>query len=230
MKLPPEAVREATEAVLAALDALPPSVLQNDFDRAWVAYEKASALKALERKAEAKAAFEAMREMPRTMIQGRYALIALNSLGEKQNPGWCEPGKFVPSSTRPEGLSLKIDMTRTSAGWVQPFLDIDADGSITHVSIYGSSARIFEQPIIDALLKEKFRTASGEAPGRPCFVMAKQVFMVNMPRMPSEIVPAGADAAFTYRSIGAAIRIRAAALATAIAEARANAQGGPGGE
>lgn len=212
VKIGDEVGRLSAEAALEALNALDPAVPQSDFDRAWIVYEKGAALRTLGRDDEARRVFERLRDMPRTNIQDRKVLAALYSLGNEQHPGWCSSGRLVISKFDPKPVYPRAALVRGIEGWVNAMIDVQPDGSISFVSIQSSSLRVFEQSVIVWLKKQQWQLPADAEPRRPCFAVAPVHFAVQPPgkaRFPLDgIAP---DTEFTYRSIGAAIRVRAAA-------------------
>lgn len=219
VKIGDEVGRQSAEAALEALNALDPAVPQSDFDRAWIVYEKGSALKTLGRNDEARRVFESLREMPRTIIQDRKVLAALYSLGDEQHPSWCSSGRLVISKSDTRPVYPRAALARGIEGWVNAMIDVQPDGAISFVSIQSSSLRVFEQPVIVWLRKQQWQLPSDAEPRRPCFAVVPVHFAVPPPgraRFPLDgIAP---DTEFTYRSIGAAIRVRAAAREAMLAK------------
>ncbi|WP_293393726.1 energy transducer TonB [Nevskia sp.] len=220
VKIGDDVGRQSAEVALEALNALDPAVPQSDFDRAWVVYEKGSALKTLGRDDEARRVFESLRDMPRTNLQDRKVLMALYGLGGEQHPGGCpSEGRLVISKFDTRPVYPHAALARGIEGWVNTMIDVQPDGSISFVSIQSSSLRVFEQPVLFWLKKQRWQLPSGAGPGRPCFAVAPVHFGIQPPgtaRFPRDgIAP---DTEFTYRSIGAAIRVRAAAREAVLAK------------
>lgn len=220
VKIGDEVGRQSAEAALQALNALDPAVPQSDFDRAWIVYEKGSALKTLGRNDEARSVLESLRGMPRTNWQDRKVLMALHDLGDERHPGSCpSEGRLVISKLDTRPVYPHAALACGIEGWVNAMIDIQPDGSISFVSTQSSSLRVFEQPVIFWLKKQQWQLPSGAGPGRPCFAVAPVHFGVQPPgkaRFPIDgIAP---DIEFTYRSIGAAIRVRAVAREAALAK------------
>lgn len=219
VKISDDAVRRSTEAALQALTSLDAAVLQNDFDRAWVTYQTGSALKTLGRNPEARTAFERLLNMPHTKIQAKLVSVALHNLGDEQQLNMCPPGKLARSDVYSTLAYPKIASTRGIEGWVQPWVDVQLDGSISSVVVHSSSMRVFEQPVVEWLLKQRWQTDSGSPIEHPCFVKAKQEFTIRSKSAKViSIERMGADTEFSYHSIGAAIRVRAEARAAALAK------------
>lgn len=208
----PEVGIRSAEAALKAMDALPASAAQNDYDRSWLALERASALKNMGHGSEARAAYERLRQMPRTELQDREALIGLNQLGLATNPGLCTAGKLVTLRGAAQPSFPRYAAERGIEAWVLVMLDMQPDGSIGHVGVIGSSLTAFEKPVIDWLADQQYQNRDGAAPGRPCFARMQVNFGIAEARLRHFSISAISDPdAFTYRSIGAAIRVRVAA-------------------
>lgn len=206
VKLPPDTARHSAEAALQALDALDPSVPQNDFDRVWIASERAAALRDAGRQDEARVAFEHVLGMSRTQEQDRRAMAALHDLGETQYPGFCAPGRLIVSGRAP--LYPRALGRHRIEGWVKLWMDIEAGGKIAYAFVSSSSIRAFEAPILDALAGLRVKPQDATHPiETPCTARARIVFR-------SYVTPVFLvdnikdDSGFTYRSIGAAIRVR----------------------
>ncbi|HSW12037.1 MAG TPA: energy transducer TonB [Solimonas sp.] len=215
IKIGEEGRRRSAEAALEALNGLAPEAIQSDFDRAWVVLEKGHALAELRQRPEAKAAFEALLAMPHTLLQRLEALGALSKLGETQYPGWCPPGGLLPDKTMAAPEYPKLAGTRAIEGWVDVMLDIGADGAIRQVAVTSSSLRIFEQPALDWLSRQHYSPLDAMHAGQACFAVAPVRFTFTPPsRKTVPINLIRPEPAFTFRSIGAAIRVREAALAT----------------
>ncbi len=223
IKIAADTGRRSAEAALEAMNALSPDAPQNDFDRAWLVLQRGAALHALGLDAEAKRVYEGLRALPRTNIQDRQVLAALYGLGEEQHAGWCPSGgrllvsKFDTRPAYPRAASA-----RGIEGWVRAMIDVQPDGSISFVSVQSSSLRVFEQPVVVWLKKQQWQLPSGVGPGRPCFAVMAVDFGVapdSKARFPRDAI--APDVEFTYRSVGAAIRVRAAAREAALAGAGA---------
>lgn len=212
VKLGPDVKRASAQAALDAMQALDPGAAQNDFDRAWLSFQTAAALRDVGRGSEAIAMFEQLLGMPRTQVQDRYTLAALHALGDASKPGWCEGGHLNPPRGWPHPGYPPAARTHGIEGWVHPILDIAADGTIEYVAIESSSLRIFEQPTIDWLLKAHYQTQNGNGSGQPCFARMQAHFRMHgdarfeMGEIPED------QWNFSYPSIGASRRVRAAAI------------------
>ena len=217
VRIDPQTTRESTEAALHALEGLDLAVPQNDYDRAWIAFEKASAFRELGRDADARAAFEAILQMRRTMVQDRRTLIALNHLGDESRPGACPAGGWGTFAEASAPVYPHQASSRGIEGWVKVIADVRADGSVSHVTTESSSLSIFEPAASTWLSARRFRTADNAAPGRPCFVHQRIKFALQPAGTAKFSIDAiGPDDDFSFRSIGAARRIRGAAREAAL--------------
>ena len=220
----PEVGKQSAEAALKAMDALAADVPQNDYDRSWLALERASALEGAGRDTEARAAYERLRQIPRTEFQDRQALAALNKLGQTQNPGWCRGGKLKTARGAAQPVFPRYAADHGIEGWVRLMLDVQPDGSIGHVAVQSSSLAAFEKPVTDWFKNQQWQSGDGAAPGRPCFISTQVNFTMSSAHQTRFSISSISDpAAFTYRSVGAAIRVRVAAHDAALAAQKSGA-------
>lgn len=218
IKIGEATIRESTAAAYDALVHLDPTVIKTDYDRAWVQYQIADALRFLNRNKDAIAAFNLFLNIPHTTIQDRLARNALHELGNNEQISFCkfsDGNVFENKATDIYPLTMS---SRKIEGWVYVLLDVKADGSVEKVHIDRSSMRIFEQPVITWVKEQKVRLLKDEKNlNASCFLRTRFNFILQ--GNSTVAFPMSAfeeDVDFTFRSIGVARKVRQSARESAM--------------
>lgn len=197
--------RPAPIAALDRLDRRAEAAIQTPYDRAWVQQARATLLAEAGQTAEAIAAWEALRDMPRTPLLDREALMALHALGQREHPGACPAGALAPPVAAPDLSGLRSRNRLELGGRLDVMADVDADGRIGHAFVVESSARSFEAPLLDWLRGQRYRPAAGGTPGAACIVGLQLRFTLGP----------GAEPMPRVTAVRSLLRDRAEAIGTA---------------
>nr|WP_277346229.1 energy transducer TonB [Solimonas marina] len=134
-------------------------------------------------------------------------MAALNALGEQQYPGICPAVHLGGTVVRPQ--YPRVAAEHGIEGWVDVWMDIEPGGAIAYAFINASSMRGFEAPTLDWLKRQHAEPSDPTHPlDRPCTAKTRVVFKIQGAPAAFPVDSIANDNGYTYRSIGAAIRVR----------------------